>query len=100
MTLQSVLVTDTNIWIDLDNGGILVEVFRLPYQFLIPDFAIPELIRPRWETLEVLGLEAQELPGGQGVELFQLRQTYGNLSIVHLAAFLLAKLLGATLLTG
>ena len=47
MALQSVLITDTNIWIDLENGGILIEVFRLPYQFLIPDFAIPELIRPR-----------------------------------------------------
>ncbi len=27
-----VLVTDTNIWIDLDNGGILDDVFRLPYR--------------------------------------------------------------------
>jgi hypothetical protein len=35
-----VLVTDTNIWIDLENGGILADVFKLPYQFLIPDFAI------------------------------------------------------------
>ena len=39
-----VLVTDTNIWIDLDNGGILEDVFRLPYDFLIPDIATRELI--------------------------------------------------------
>jgi hypothetical protein len=100
MALQSVLVTDTNIWIDLENGGILIEVFRLPYQFLIPDFAIPELIRPRWETLEVLGLQAHELPAEHMVELFQLRQDHKNLSIIDLAAFLLAKMFGATLLTG
>ena len=100
MTLQSVLVTDTNIWIDLENGGILVEVFQLPYQFLIPDFAIPELIRPRWETLEVLGLRAHELPAEQVVELGQLRQAYRNLSMIDLAAFLLAKMLDATLLPG
>jgi len=100
MALQSVLVTDTNIWIDLENGGILVEVFRLQYRFLTPDFAIPELIRPRWETLEVLGLEAHELIAEQVVELAQLRQTYRNLSIIDLAAFLLAKTLDATLLTG
>ncbi len=100
MALQSVLVTDTNIWIDLENGGILIEVFHLPYQFLISDFAIPELTRPRWETLEVLGLRAHELPAEQVVELVQLRQTYINLSIVDLAAFLLARMLDATLLTG
>lgn len=100
MALQSVLVTDTNIWIDLENGGILIEVFRLPYRFLIPDFAIPELIHPGWETLEALGLEAHELSAEQVIELVQLRQTYRNLSIIDLAAFLLAKTLDATLLTG
>lgn len=100
MTSQSVLVTDTNIWIDLENGGILIEVFQLPYQFLVPDFAIPELIRPRWETLEVLGLRAHELPVEQVVELFQLRQIHKNLSVIDLAAFLLAKILEAILLTG
>ena len=100
MTLQSVLVTDTNIWIDLENGGILIEVFRLPYQFLIPDFAIPELIRPRWKALEGLGLQAHELLPEQVVELFQLRKAHKNLSVIDLAAFLLAKMLGATLLTG
>jgi uncharacterized protein YacL len=98
--LQSVLVTDTNIWIDLENGDILTEVFRLPYWFLIPDFAIPELIHPRWETLEVSGLEAHELIAEQVVELVRLRQTYRNLSIIDLAAFLLAKTLDAILLTG
>jgi hypothetical protein len=92
MALQSVMVTDTNIWIDLENGGILVEVFRLPYRFLIPDFAIPELVRPRWETLKDLGLEAHELIAEQVVELVQLRQTYRYLSIIDLAAFLLAKM--------
>jgi len=100
MALQSVLVTDTNIWIDLENGGILAEVFQLPYQFLISDFAILELIRPRWETLEVLGLRTYELPAEQVLELFQLRQAYRNLSMIDLAAFLLAKILDATLVTG
>ncbi len=100
MALQSVLVTDTNIWIDLENGGILAEVFQLPYQFLVPDFAIAELIHPRWEILQVLGLAAYELNPEQVVELAQLRQDHRNLSIIDLAAFLLAKRMDATLLTG
>ena len=61
MTLPSVLVTDPNIWIDLENGGILAEVFHLPHQFLTSDFAIPELIHPKWQTLPALGLEVREL---------------------------------------
>jgi hypothetical protein len=100
MALKSILITDTNIWIDLENGGVLVEVFRLPYHFLIPDLAIPELIRPRWETLEVLGLRAHALPAEQLVEMVQLRHVHKNLSVIDLAAYLLAKKLEATLLTG
>jgi len=100
MVLLSVLVTDTNIWIDLENGGILAEVFHLPYQFLTPDFAIPELIHPRWQTLQALGLEARELDPEGILELFKLRQDFNNLSTIDLAAFLLAKTLEATLLTG
>jgi len=51
MTSQSVLVTDTNIWIDLENGGILRDVFDLPYQFLTTDFAMRELVRPKRQVL-------------------------------------------------
>ena len=61
MASPSVLVTDPNIWIDLENGGILAEVFGLPYQFLTPDFAIRELVRPKWPMLQALGLQSQEL---------------------------------------
>ncbi len=71
MALQSVLVTDTNIWIDLENGGLLAEVFLLPRKFLIPDLAIRELIRPRWLTLQALGLEAHELAAEQVEELYR-----------------------------
>jgi len=95
-----VLVTDTNIWIDLDNGGILSDVFRLPYNFLIPDLATRELIRPRWQSLQVLGLVLQELSANQVIELTQLRLFHRNLSVIDLASFLLAKSLDATLLTG
>jgi len=100
MTSQLVLITDTNIWIDLDNGGILVDVFRLPYQFLTPDIAAREFIKPRWQTLQALGFVFQELLADQVIELAQLRLSHRNLSAIDLASFLLAKSLHATLLTG
>lgn len=100
MISQSVLVTDTNIWIDLDNGGVLSEVFKLPYHFWVPDLAIPELIHPSWQTLQALGVMAQELESELVRELLLLRSTYGPLSVTDLAAYLIARELGATLLTG
>lgn len=100
MTSPSLLVTDTNIWIDLENGGILKAAFGLPYQFIIPDFATGELLRPKWGTLQALGLRSHELRPALIQELASLRTANRALSASDLAAFLLARDLGATLLTG
>ncbi len=100
MTLPSVLVTDTNIWIDLENGRILVDVFRLPYQFFITDFAIEEFIHPNWTTLQNLGLQAHDLEPKYMLELYRLSQVYRKLSAIDLAALLLARALDAILVTG
>lgn len=100
MSLPTVLITDTNIWIDLQNGEILAEVFRLPYQFFTTDFAIDEFIQPGWATLQRLGLQTHELRPEEIFELGQLRQIYRQLSAFDLAALLLAKVLEACLVTG
>lgn len=100
MTSSSVLITDTNIWIDLDNAGILADVFRLPYQFLTPDLAKGEMIQPPWEALEKKGLVLQEMDADQMAELVRLRSLHRHLSVMDLASFLLAKSLAAVLLTG
>lgn len=100
MSLRKVLVTDTNIWIDLDNGGILKEVFLLPYQFLTPDLAVPELKFPSWETLHAFGLESQGLDSASMQDLFMIRQVHKSLSVVDLASYLLAKASALSLVTG
>ncbi|NPV74763.1 MAG: type II toxin-antitoxin system VapC family toxin [Anaerolineae bacterium] len=100
MTLPSVLVTDTNIWVDLENGKILADVFRLPYQFFTTDFAVEEFIHPRWATLQVLGLQTHGLEPEYILELIRLRQLHRQLSAIDLAALLLARALGASLVTG
>ena len=96
----SLLVTDTNIWIDLDNGGILIKVFRLPYRFISPDIATRELIRPGWQSLRKLGLEFIELEPRLVLELSQLLGTYPYLSSIDLASYLLARELNGVLLSG
>jgi predicted nucleic acid-binding protein len=100
MTLPSLLVTDTNIWIDLENGKILADIFRLPYQFFTTDFSVQEFIHPGWDVLRTLGLQTHGLEPESVLELAQLRLTYHQLSAVDLAALLLAKMLGACLVTG
>lgn len=100
MNPPSVLVTDTNIWIDLQNGDVLADFFRLPYQFITPDFAVGELITPDWNRLQALGLNTFPLESKGISELIKLSQSHRNLSVVDLAALLLAKELRAWLLTG
>ncbi|HJW91816.1 MAG TPA: hypothetical protein VJ436_14360 [Anaerolineales bacterium] len=100
MTLPSVLVTDTNIWIDLEHGNVLEDVFQLPYQFITPDFARMELLSIECQRLESLGLNFVELRPKLVSKLYQVRDRYRALSVIDLAAFLLAKDLSATLVTG
>jgi len=100
MTLPSVLVIDTNIWINLENGKILADVFRLPYQFFTTDFAVEELIHPGWATLQDLGLQTYGLEPKNVLELVRLEQIHRQLSAVDLAALLLARVLDASLVTG
>lgn len=100
MTLPSVLVTDTNIWIDLENGKILADVFRLPYQFFTTDFAVGEFVHPGWAHLHDLGLQTHGLEPEYVLELVRLRQIHRQLSAIDLAALLLARALDASLVTG
>ena len=94
MILPSILVTDTNIWIDLQNGGLLEEVFHLPYQFIAPDLAMPEFIHPGWEAMQAMGLQFHALGPGVVMDIYHLKQSYQQLSVVDLAALLLAKDIG------
>ena len=100
MTLPSVLLTDPDMWIDLENGKILTDVFRLPYQFFTTDFAVEEFIHPGWTTLQDLGLQTHDLKPEFILELVRLRQIHRQLSVIDLAALLLARVLDASLVTG
>lgn len=101
MTSQSlVLITDTNIWIDLDHGGLLELIFHLPYQICAADFARVEIRSVDVAVLERQGLIFQELDKELVAELFQLRQRKTTIAIADLAAFLLARVQGAVLVTG
>lgn len=95
-----VVVSDTNIWIDLHNSGLMHDVFRLDLEFVTTEFVLRELRKPEGEELTGLGLKVETLEGGEVVELYGLRNTLGNSSLADVSCYFLAKDRGWTLLTG
>jgi hypothetical protein len=101
MTSQPLLlITDTNIWIDLDHGQLLDDVFKLPYKICTPDFAREEIKSVNVNFLIHKGLVFQSLEGNLVAELFRLSQNNRRLAIADLAAYLLAREHKATLISG
>lgn len=97
---QPILITDTNIWIDLGNGDLLGLIFHLPYKICIVDFARNEIHSVDVGFLETQGLIILDLASDQVAVLSQLTQLNRAISPVDFAAFLLAKEMGAVLVSG
>jgi predicted nucleic acid-binding protein len=93
-------IVDANILIDLHVGGLLEELFRLPFRLAAPDVIIAELDEPDGEMLVGYGLESVELTGDQVLEVAALRARYRSVSANDLFALVLAQVQKATLLTG
>jgi len=94
------LVTDTNIWIDLKNGKVLALIFELPCKFITTDFAADELFPTFWASLESLGVEAYGLSPAQITDIYWLNQSHPPVSITDLSCLVLARDLSAILLSG
>ena len=94
------LVTDANVWIDLDNGGLTTVAFSLPHAFASPDTVVRELGPELGAELRALGLEVLETPPERQHEWVTLRVRYRLPSDADLHALLHARLLGARLITG
>jgi hypothetical protein len=87
MTSQPLLlITDSNIWIDLDHGGLINEIFR--YQISTPDLSRPEIKSVDIHLLIQKGLVFQSLDRKLITELAVFSQTNRQLAIADLAAFL------------
>ena len=100
-TSPSRYVVDSSVLIDLHNGSILAEFFRLPMEISAPDLLVEEeLVDPDRQTLTQLGLEVLTLSDREVEEITQLAAQYRRVSTLDLAALVLARSLGAVLLTG
>src|SRR3546814_14435119 len=95
------VVTDANIIIDLDAGGLLEEIFRLPdLEFCMPDVLYLEELAQQYGALPSLGLKVLSQPPEAVEYVTQLRPRYRGPSTNDLFALALASTLGCALLSG
>jgi len=96
---SKILVSDTNIWIDLHRSNLLKKVFQLPHQFVTTDFVWQELRKPPGQQLTDLGLTIEGISGDDTPELFNLKLSLNNSSLADVSCYFVARERGWTLLT-
>ena len=95
-----VLVSDTNIWIDLHRSGLLEAAFHLPHAFATTDFVWRELQTPPGRALTDMGLSVEAIEGDEMPTLLELRHALNNSSLADVSCYFLARERGWALLTG
>lgn len=97
---MQLLISDTNILIDLEEGELIEQLFQLPFKFSIPDILFEEELDEQHGYLVELGLELKELSGESMFYGMELTQRYTNPSRNDCFALALAKQENCPLLTG
>lgn len=98
--MSRLLISDANILIDLEDGNLLNELFKLPFQFQVPDMLYVDELADNHSHLLNLGLQLGELTPESIAEVTRLVQKYKKPSRYDCMALALAKQDSCTLLTG
>lgn len=98
--MTRIYISDTNIWIDLRNADLLVELFRLPVKLCCTDFVMNELTDLPRHLLIERGLQVETLNEDDVTRLVTLMGTHGNSSLADVSCYYLARQTGRPLLTG
>jgi hypothetical protein len=72
------LISDSNIIIDMAAGGLLEAMFGLDDEFAVPDVLFAEELEPTYPQLRRLGLKIYELSGKSVEYMLQLHVTRGS----------------------
>ena len=94
------LISDANVLIDLETGGIVERLFRLNASVAVPDILFVEELATQHARLVALGLQVRPLGPQALVQVVAWQDQYPKPSRNDLIAFALAKQDGGILLTG
>jgi predicted nucleic acid-binding protein len=98
--MSLIFISDTNIWIDFRNAGLLEQMFQLPFTLCCTDFVMQELADfPHQELLD-RGLNVESFDEFGVIRLFELKVEHNNSSLADVSCYLLAQETGRPLLTG
>jgi rRNA-processing protein FCF1 len=98
--MSRIYISDTNIWIDFNNAGILDELFQLPFSLCCTDFVLAELNDTDQAKLCALGLLVEQMDGASIPRLYDLMAAHNNSSLADVSCYQLAQETGRPLLTG
>ena len=74
------LISDSNIFIDMESGGLLKHMFRLPEEFAVPDVLYIEELSERHSNLPGYGLRVLGMDEQVITEAVRLRRAYRKAS--------------------
>ena len=98
--MSQLLISDANILIDLEDGILITELFKLPFQFQVPDLLFVDELEADHGYLLEHGLQLGELTPESMTEIESLVQRYKQPSRYDCFALALAKQEACPLLTG
>ena len=98
--MQQLLISDANILIDMEEGGLLEAMFQLPFDFATPDILFFEELEEEHAHLPDLGLALKEVSSESMIYAMQLTGIYTQASRNDCFALALAKQEQCPLLTG
>ena len=98
--MSLIYISDTNIWIDFRNAGLLEPLFQLPFDLCSTDFVVAELEDFDLDGLVDHGLIITAMSESQIQELGALTREHNNSSLADVSCYLLARQTGHPLLTG
>ncbi len=97
---MQVLISDANVIIDMVDCGLTQDIFRLPYQFLVPDILYFDELEDAHPDLPGLGLQVLQLSAETLEKAMVLNAYYARPSRNDCLALAAAMQESCTLLTG
>lgn len=94
------LISDANILIDIEIGGLVAPMFSLDFRFAVPDVLFVEELEGQHDYLLDMGLESKELDEEMVARVAELAQQYPRPGRNDLFALVLAASEECPLLTG